>query len=168
MLIEALVTLTAPHPDGPPKTVDHPPGSVLDLPDGEAKALIAGRYAQALKGGVAAVALRSSTALAPEEEPVPEDNPAPEDDPGAGADDPPADSPAAPAEPAGAPPAAPAPESGGDPDDAIRDAFELLEADNAAHWTADGRPDVRALAAIVGRAVKAADRDRLWAARHGD
>lgn len=153
MLIETLVTITVPHPGGPPQTVDIPPGSFVDIDDDEAESLIAGTFAKRLKGGVAAVAL------------------------GEGRAPPPAGTALEPASPVPIVPA-PAPaapdDGGGDEDDGdtgILDAFELLERDNPDHWTADGRPDVRALSAIAGRTVKAADRDRLWAewtAGHGD
>lgn len=155
MLIEALVTITIPHPDGPPQTVDIPPGAFVDIDDDEAEFLIAGTFAKRLKGGVAAVAL------------------------GGGRPSPPAGTAPAPALPMPIVPtlAPAAPDDGRDGDEeddgdtGILDAFELLERDNPDHWTADGRPDVRALSAIAGRTVKAADRDRLWAewtAGHGD
>ncbi|SDH92311.1 hypothetical protein [Roseospirillum parvum] len=45
-------------------------------------------------------------------------------------------------------------------------AIGQLEPGNPDHWTKDGRPDARALAAVVGREVSAAERDAVWEASH--
>lgn len=161
MDVEALVTIRT--PDG-----DFPPGSVVTLDDAEADVMVARRFARRLKDGVAAVAIAPSG-----------DQDAPASvatgaltgastDAGNPATDAPTGAPvavAAPVQDSATPPAGDAP---ADRDAAITDAFELLEQGNADHWTADGRPDVRALSAIAGFTVKAAERDRLWNARNAD
>ncbi|SDH91887.1 HI1506-related protein [Roseospirillum parvum] len=43
-------------------------------------------------------------------------------------------------------------------------AIGQLEPGNPDHWTKDGRPDARALAAVVRREVSAAERDAAWEA----
>ncbi len=44
----------------------------------------------------------------------------------------------------------------------LSDAFDLLEEGNKAHWTKDGKPEVKALADILGRNVSAKERDEAW------
>lgn len=46
----------------------------------------------------------------------------------------------------------------------LREAILDLDADNPDHWTADGKPDARALADILDRKVTAAERDAAWSA----
>jgi len=44
----------------------------------------------------------------------------------------------------------------------IVEAIALLEEGNEEHWTTIGRPEVKALKAILDRKVTAADRDAAW------
>lgn len=45
---------------------------------------------------------------------------------------------------------------------AIKDAIGKLNIDSAELWLKDGRPDVKAVEAITGWPVKAAERDAAW------
>ncbi|HKJ76226.1 MAG TPA: hypothetical protein VKA64_03395 [Gammaproteobacteria bacterium] len=53
---------------------------------------------------------------------------------------------------------------GGPTDDQVAEAIGVLETGNAAHWTNDGRPDVRAISDVLDARVSADQRDRVWAA----
>lgn len=166
MNVEALVTIVTKE-DG--REVKHPPGSLVPLDDATAKVFIAQRFArpapvaapiEAPTPPVVPPIVSTAGATGAEVEPPPAPpNSGPAPDGTVGQSDVPSGS--GPVQGAGV---------GGevDPDRAILDGFELLEEGNKGHWTADGRPDVRALSAIVGFKVVAADRDRLWAKHSAD
>lgn len=48
------------------------------------------------------------------------------------------------------------------PSTELMDAIAQLDADNKEHWTADGKPDIKALSAILARKVSADERDNAW------
>ena len=52
--------------------------------------------------------------------------------------------------------------------EAIQAAIRELDAEDAALWTKDGRPQIVAIASVLGSAVTAAQRDAAWAAVQKD
>ncbi|MCS0161632.1 HI1506-related protein [Vibrio alginolyticus] len=46
----------------------------------------------------------------------------------------------------------------------LMDAIKQLDLSNEAHFTKSGKPDLKALSAIVGRNVTGAERDEVWTA----
>ncbi|EJG1803528.1 HI1506-related protein [Vibrio parahaemolyticus] len=46
----------------------------------------------------------------------------------------------------------------------LMDAIKQLDLSNDAHFTKSGKPDLKALSAIVGRNVTGAERDEVWTA----
>ncbi|MCS0442115.1 HI1506-related protein [Vibrio diabolicus] len=46
----------------------------------------------------------------------------------------------------------------------LMDAIKQLDLGNEAHFTKSGKPDLKALSAIVGRNVTGAERDEVWTA----
>ncbi len=55
--------------------------------------------------------------------------------------------------------------SAGDPRDEIADAVGRVDPTDRSLWTADGKPRVDAVEAILGRDINTAERDAAWAAR---
>lgn len=58
-------------------------------------------------------------------------------------------------------------EAGNAPDDPIADLVAMigrLDPENPDHYTKSGKPEVKALSKLAGRAVSGADRDTAWAA----
>ena len=53
-------------------------------------------------------------------------------------------------------------EQSGSLDERIAAAIELLDPDNPEHFTKGGKPQVKAIEAILGDVIDAADRDRVW------
>lgn len=122
----------------PPATFD--PESVGITPE-ELRALVASGYAE--DGGDAMLTPAPEPAATPE--PTPEPAPDPE----------------APAAQAGGEEGEPA-----DPEErreAIQEAMELLEPGNTDHWTNAGKPDVYALADVLGWRPSASERDKAVA-----
>ncbi len=118
MRVAALVTLV----DG---EGSHPPGSTVEVEDGEAAVLVRRGFARPAPA---------------EEAPLPAEEPAPAAEP-------------APAEL--------------DRVAAIVDAIALLEPGNPEHFTNAGKPEIAALAAILGWRPTAAERDEAFARSQG-
>lgn len=50
-------------------------------------------------------------------------------------------------------------------DDPVVAAMNRLDPNQPGHWTRDGKPRLEVLSQLAGRAVRAAQRDRLWRTR---
>lgn len=146
MRVLALVTLIT-AAEG--RKQSHPPGSVVEIEPGEAEALIARRFAMRVP---AEGAFPSVAAIPAPAEPEP---------------------PAVPGGDASTEGAAPAgDEAAGNQTDgdriaAIVDAMALLDRGNPAHFTNTGKPELRALADVLGWRPTATERDEAVARAEG-